>query len=169
MQVENNGEAWYVKPDTGKKIYMPDGDAAYSLMRNDGLGITNVDISKIPVGFEDRFDCLDSDSDGLCDKLEEGLGTDPYDADSDDDGYDDGTEVKSDHDPLGSGELSYDTSLGNRLKGKILLQVETNGEAWYINPDDGKRYYMPDGPSAYQIMRYLSLGITNSDLAKIAE
>ena len=169
LQVENNGEAWYVKPDTGKKIYMPDGDAAYSLMRNDGLGITNVDISKIPVGFEDRFDCLDSDSDGLCDKLEEGLGTDPYDADSDDDGYDDGTEVKSDHDPLGSGELSYDTSLGNRLKGKILLQVETNGEAWYINPDDGKRYYMPDGPSAYQIMRYLSLGITNSDLAKIAE
>ncbi|MBT6691587.1 hypothetical protein HOB10_04615 [Candidatus Parcubacteria bacterium] len=167
LQVEEHGEAWYVRPDDGKRMYMADGDAAYGMMRNLGLGITNADLAKIPIGFEDRFECLDTDGDGLCNKLEDGLGTDKYKADSDGDGFDDGTEIRSDYQPLGPDKLSYDNNLINRLKGKILLQVEAHGEAWYINPDDGKRYYMPDGPSAYQIMRFLSLGITNSDLAKI--
>jgi len=59
--------------------------------------------------------------------------------------------------------------LVNKVKGKILLQVEEKGEAWYVNPDDGKRYYMKDGDSAYQVMKFLSLGINNSNLEKIAE
>lgn len=169
LQVENNGEAWYVKPDTGRRIYMKDGDVAYDMMRNLGLGITNADLEKIPVGIEDRFECADNDGDGLCNKLEEGLGTDPNDSDSDDDGHDDGTEVKGNYNPLGSGSMQYSSTMVNNLRGKILLQVESRGEAWYINPEDGKRYYMPDGPSAYQIMRYLSLGITNNDLSQISE
>jgi hypothetical protein len=111
---------------------------------------------------------LDSDQDGLCDKLEDGLGTDKLKSDTDGDGYPDGLEVKTGNNPLGPGKLSFNYNLANRLKGKIVLQVQAHGEAWYIKPSDGKRYYMPDGPSAYQIMRYLSLGITNSDLAKIA-
>lgn len=167
LQVEENGEAWYIKPEDGQRIYMKDGNAAYGMMRDLGLGITNIDLSKIPIGFEDRFECLDSDGDGLCNKLEDGLGTDKNNADSDGDGYNDGVEIRGDYNPLGSGKLNYDFNLINRLKGKILLQVESNGEAWYINPDDNKRYYMPDGPSAYQIMRFLSLGITNDNLAKI--
>ena len=48
-----------------------------------------------------------------------------------------------------------------------MLQVQQNGEAWYVNPKDGKRYYMKDGEVAYHIMRYLSLGITNKDLDTI--
>ena len=63
--------------------------------------------------------------------------------------------------------LSYNQKLVNRLKGKILLQVESRGEAWYVNPKDGKRYYMKDGDAAYQIMRFLSLGITNADIQKM--
>lgn len=167
LQVEQNGEAWYVRPDDGMRMYMKDGDAAYNLMRNYSLGISNLDLSKIPIGFEDRFECLDSDADGLCDKLEIGLGTEPNNSDSDGDGYDDGTEIKNNYDPLSNGKLNYDLNLADRLRGKILLQVENNGEAWYIHPDDGKRYYMPDGDSAYQIMRFLSLGITDNDLAMI--
>jgi len=49
-----------------------------------------------------------------------------------------------------------------------VLQVQDRGQAWYINPKDGKRYYMKDGKLAYQIMRYLSLGITNEDIRQIA-
>ena len=167
LQVEDNGEAWYVKPDNGKRIYMKDGAAAYKIMRYMSLGISNSDLAKIPVGFEDRFECLDSDGDGLCNKLEDGLGTDSYNTDSDGDGYDDGTEVRNNYNPLGTGPMSFSSSLQNRLRGIILLQVEAHGEAWYVKPDNGKRYYMPDGDSAYQIMRYLSLGITNSNLNKI--
>jgi hypothetical protein len=157
-----------VKPETGTRMYMKDGSAAYGMMRELGLGITNADLAKIPVGLESRFECQDSDSDELCDKLEQGLGSDPSDSDSDNDGYNDGTEINTDHNPLGVGKMSYNNTLINRLQGKIVLQVESRGEAWYINPVDGKRYYMPDGPSAYQIMRYLSLGITNKDLESIS-
>jgi len=60
-----------------------------------------------------------------------------------------------------------DTKLVNRLKGRILLQAEENGEAWYVNPGDGVRYYLRDGESAYELMRNFALGITNTNLAKI--
>jgi len=169
LQVEKNGEAWYVKPESGYRIYMKNGEAAYGMMRDLGLGITDADLAKIPVGVETRFSEQDTDGDGLGDKLEEGLKTNPNNSDSDGDGYSDGTEVLSGYDPLGPGKLNYNYSLVNQLRGKILLQVESKGEAWYINPDDGKRYYMKDGDSSYQIMRYLSLGISNGNLEQIPE
>ena len=68
---------------------------------------------------------------------------------------------------MGTGKLTYSTSLVNKLKGRIVLQTESKGEAWYINPTDGKRYYLASGEAAYQIMRYLSTGINNKDIQKI--
>ena len=61
---------------------------------------------------------------------------------------------------------TFPTTL-NHVKGKILLQVEDHGEAWYVHPKTGIRYYMKDGEAAYNLMRYYSLGITNADLEKI--
>ena len=57
----------------------------------------------------------------------------------------------------------------DKLKGNILLQVESRGEAWYMNPADGKRYYMKDGATAYEMMRRFGLGITNANLAKLPQ
>lgn len=62
---------------------------------------------------------------------------------------------------------NFDYELVERMKGKILLQIELHGEAWYVNPKDGKRYYMPDGTSAYNIMKNLGEGITNANIEKI--
>lgn len=62
----------------------------------------------------------------------------------------------------------FDGSLQDRMLGRILLQVESHGEAWYVSPADKLRYYMPDGASAYRMMREMSLGITNADLAGIS-
>lgn len=168
LQTEGNGEAWYVNPLNLQRIYLKDGAAAYKLMRELGLGITDANLSKIPVGIESRFKDTDTDSDGLSNQLEEGLKTDPNIQDTDDDGYNDYTEITGSYNPLGSGKLSYDSKLIGSLRGRILLQVESKGEAWYLNPGDGKRYYMKDGDAAYQIMRYLSLGITDDDLSKIS-
>lgn len=58
-------------------------------------------------------------------------------------------------------------SLATRLQGQILLQVQQHGEAWYVNPKDGKRYYMKDGQTAYQMMRKFGQGISEADYAKV--
>ncbi len=58
--------------------------------------------------------------------------------------------------------------LAKRLAGKILLQVEANGEAWYVYPDKCRRIYLKNGQAAYEVMRFLGLGITNANLLNIS-
>ncbi|HAM88209.1 MAG: hypothetical protein US83_C0010G0028 [Candidatus Falkowbacteria bacterium GW2011_GWC2_38_22] len=169
LQVENNGETWYVDPNTLKRFYVKDGPTAYETLRKFGLGITNADLNKIPVGLDARFEEWDYDGDLVPDKMEEALGTDMYEYDTDNDGYNDGEELINGYNTLGAGKHNLDNNLAKRLGGKILLQTESRGEAWYINPSDNRRYYMKDGESAYEIMRFLSLGITNANLEKIEE
>ena len=62
---------------------------------------------------------------------------------------------------------AYDAALTARFRGQILLQVQLHGEAWYVRPTDSLRYYMKDGPTAYQMMRNFGQGIADVDLAKI--
>lgn len=54
-------------------------------------------------------------------------------------------------------------TLATTLKGRILLQVEQNGEAWYVNPVNELRYYLGRPADAFNVMRELGLGISNSD------
>ena len=124
LQVQDHGEAWYVRRSDLKKYYMKDGDAAYEMMRYFGKGITNDDLDKIPKV---------ADSEAM----------------------------------NKSTSICKYNSLANRLKGEILLQVNQHGEAYYVDPVKCRAIYMQDGEAAYQIMRYLGLGILNSDLNKI--
>ena len=59
------------------------------------------------------------------------------------------------------------TKFPSRLSGKILLDVEKKGEAYYINPNDLRGYYLNKPTDAFRIMRELGLGITNTDIRKI--
>lgn len=61
----------------------------------------------------------------------------------------------------------FAASLGKKMAGKILLNVEGKGEAWYVNPKDNKRYYLGRPADAFRIMRELAIGINNRNLAKI--
>jgi subtilisin family serine protease len=108
LQVEQNGEGWYVYPDNQKKYYLGRPADAFSIMRNLGLGIKHSELA----------------------------------------GY-----LKS--------------KFPSRLSGKILLDIEQNGEAYYINPKDLKGYYLNRPADAFRIMRELGLGITNTDIRKI--
>jgi hypothetical protein len=110
LQVESHGEAWYINPKDAKKYYMADGNKAYNLMRNFGIGITNKNLDKI----------------------------------------------------------KSNKVFAKSNSGKIFLQVESKGEAYYID-FNGIAHYLKDGTAAYEVMRSLGLGITNSDLNKISE
>ena len=116
LQVEQNGESWYVYPPTQTRFYLGRPTHAFDIMRFYGLGITNADLNKIP---------------------------------------------RAGMDDIG------DINLQQRLSGYILLQVELNGEAWYVNPDNLQRYYLGRPTDAFDIMRELGLGITDSDLNQI--
>lgn len=125
LDVERNGEAWYVYPEDNRRYYLGRPADAFRVMRDLGLGIS-----------EEKFKTIvpevviaTSDSTSTAAKVDEGL-------------------LK-------------------KLSGKIVLQVEKNGEAWYINSTDQKPYYLGRPADAFRIMRELGLGITSEDLAKV--
>ncbi|OGF30884.1 hypothetical protein A2533_03125 [Candidatus Falkowbacteria bacterium RIFOXYD2_FULL_35_9] len=106
LQVERNGEAWYVYPNNNKRYFLNRPADAFTIMRELGLGATHQFISSYSV-------------------------------------------------------------YPKHVWGKILLDVEKNGEAYYIYPITGRAYYLGRPADAFRIMRELGLGITNQNLAKI--
>lgn len=162
LKVESAGEAYYVHPASEKMYYLGRPDDAFNVMREQGVGITNVNLEKIPVGLG-NLTGLDTDGDGLPDLFEDAIGTNKNSVDSDGDGHNDKTEIESGYNPNGAGKLNTDNNFSEIQKGKIFLQVERNGEAWYINPADGKRYFLGRPADAFAVMRNLGLGISNKN------
>ncbi len=149
LQVEKNGEAYYYHPAKLELLYLARPSDAFVIMREQGIGISNSNLLKIPVAdssaFKSVFEKMDSDSDL----------------------YSDYTELVSDYNPYGEGKITYDLAFTKKNAGKIFLQVEEQGEAWYINPLDLKRYYLGRPSDAFEIMRTLGLGISNLDLKNL--
>ncbi|MBI2984905.1 MAG: C39 family peptidase [Candidatus Kerfeldbacteria bacterium] len=117
LQVERNGEAWYVHPDTLLRVYLGRPADAFFIMRQHGLGISNANLAKIPVA--------------------------------------------------GSSQAG-DPNLRRRMSGRVLIQVERNGEAWYVYPGTLQRHFLGRPADAFQIMTALGLGISNRALAELA-
>ena len=105
LQVEKNGEAWYVYPNSLKRYYLGRPADAFEIMRKLSLGATHATISQ---------------------------------------------EV-----------------FPSRLAGKILLDVERNGEAYYIHTETLRKHYLGRPADAFEIMRTYGLGITNENLSAI--
>lgn len=57
-------------------------------------------------------------------------------------------------------------SLGQRLAGKLLLQVQDHGRIWYVSTNDFKRYEVTF-KNALPLFEKLALGINNRDLERI--
>jgi parallel beta-helix repeat protein len=108
LQVEQQGQAWYLEPVSKTKHFMGRPLDAFNLMRKFGLGISNANLK--------RF---------------------------------------------------QDSGVPRTFAGRIFLQVESVGEAYYVNPIDLKMHYLGRPADAFRIMRELALGITNSDIRQI--
>ncbi len=103
LQVQSNGEAWYIYPGDFLRYYLGRPADAFSIMRRLGLGVTHTFITS-------------------------------------------------------------NTIYPDRVSGRILLDVEDHGKAYYINPKDKRAYYLGRPADAFEIMRRLGIGITNKDL-----
>lgn len=167
LQVQSKGQVWYVNPTDQKRYGLGRPSQAWAIMRELSIGITNADLAKIPVGLINNTGVADNDQDGLPNDLETALGTNPNSPDSDQDGYNDLLELDNNYNPAGAGRLPIDNNFIKQNLGKIFLQIEGKGEAWYINPTDQKRYFLGRPDDAFIIMKNLSLGITNENLNQI--
>ncbi|MDD5527561.1 MAG: putative zinc-binding metallopeptidase [Patescibacteria group bacterium] len=147
LQVQSGGAAWYVDPKTYKK-YSLNLSNIKNVIISRGVGITNTDINKIPVA-------VDS------------LGAMNVAQDSDKDGYSDKTELQNGYNPNGAGKLKLNTAFAVKQRGKILLQVQSKGEAWYVNPSNNRRYFLGNPANALNVLKNLGLGITDSNINKI--
>lgn len=78
-----------------------------------------------------------------------------------------GTTSKTTSEPVKT--TTSDSTILGKTKGHILLQVQQHGEAWYVDPITAKRYYMKDGPTAYQMMRSFGLGVSEQDYTTMAK
>jgi hypothetical protein len=166
LQVESNGQAWYVNPADEKRYGLGNPNDAFLLMQKLGIGISDDDLAKIPVGIM-LNNYADSDSDGLYDGLEDAIGSDKNNKDTDGDGYEDKLELNNGYDPIGAGKLPINNNFTLWNSGKIFLQVEKKGEAWYVEPTTQKRYLLRRPAEALQLMQNLGLGISNANIAKI--
>lgn len=166
LQVEEKGEAWYLNPPDLRRYYLGSPLNAFAVLRELGIGITEKNIKKIPIAVMDN-NGTDNDNDGLTNELENAIGTNPNSSDSDNDGYNDKVEVTNNYNPLGKEKIDIDLNYAKANVGKIFLEVEKNGEAWYLSPADLKRYYLGKPDDAFNIMKKLGLGITNFNLSQI--
>jgi len=166
LQVEEHGEAWYVSPDTLARHYLGRPVDAWQVMREQGIGITNANLRRIPVGIVEAGGG-DADGDGLSDALEKAVGTNPEKADTDGDGIGDGRELNLNYNPAGAGSLPISQSFAKTQAGRIFLQVESLGQAWYVSPTDNKRYFLGRPDEAWALMRTFGLGISNKDLSSL--
>ncbi|OGF30891.1 hypothetical protein A2533_03090 [Candidatus Falkowbacteria bacterium RIFOXYD2_FULL_35_9] len=168
LQVEEHGEAWYVYPGDFHRYYLGRPADAFDLMRNLGYGITNRDLQKIPVAASNMAGGIDHDGDGLKLEVEAAFGTSDLLADTDGDGYNDYEEIFFGYSPTDPRRVRLtNEAFARQHAGKIFLQVEAHGEAWYVDTIAYNRHYLGRPADAFEIMRSLGLGITNANLAQI--
>ncbi|MFH1255160.1 MAG: fibronectin type III domain-containing protein [bacterium] len=167
LKVESKGEAYYISAKDKKIYYLGRPAGAFQVIRSQGIGISNANLAKIPIGLG-ALSGNDADGDGLPDMLEDAIGSDKNKTDSDSDGFNDKDELTAGFAPWAENiKMNYDNNFAAGQKGKIFLQVESRGEAWYVNPADGKRYFLARPADAFNIMRELGIGISNKDFSSL--
>ncbi len=116
LRVEKNGEAYYVHPTQKLLFPLQSPKEAFSVLRSQGVGITNENLNKIPT-----------------------------------------RTAKND------AKIALKNSFFQKQKGKIFLQVQSKGEAWYINPRNGTREYLSTPQDALAVMKTVGLGISEKN------
>lgn len=69
--------------------------------------------------------------------------------------------------PTSTESLNVDYELTHNMRGKFLLQVEENGEAWYVNPLDNLRYSIANGKEGLKTLQKLGIEVDDVKMRAI--
>ncbi|MCX6800015.1 MAG: hypothetical protein NT091_02630, partial [Candidatus Falkowbacteria bacterium] len=166
LKVEENGEAFYVHPLKQYVYFLCRPTHAFKIMREQGVGISSKELDKIPYGIT-NMSGEDSDKDGLPNIFEDAIKTNKNLANTDGKRDSDRVDILNGYNPINGNPLNLSTAISSKYKGRMLLQVEDHGEAWYVYPVNAIRYYLGRPSDALQIMREKGLGINNVDFGKL--
>lgn len=159
-------EMWYVDGRTRLRYYIPSSSDAHGILKLLGVGISNTDLNKIPMGYVPLVGS-DSDMDRLPDQFELAIGTSPYNVDTDGDNFSDYAEVLNGYRPNGAGKAVVDQKFSTRQRGRVFIAVQKNFDVWYVNPKDGKRYFLQDGNQLYGMLKSWGQNVSLSTLLTV--
>jgi len=163
---QSNGEAYYISATEKKVYYLGDNSQALRVMQGLGSGTNSATLRKVSTGYG-KLTGYDSDRDGLPDNFESLIGTNPYTFNTDGDRHSDKTEIDHNYDPtVGNGKR---LTMPANLKGRIFLQVDRNGEAWYMNPVDGKKYWLNTQDDMSNLIKKFGLGVSNYNFSLLVK
>ena len=60
-----------------------------------------------------------------------------------------------------------DLGFADKYKGRFLLQTQKKGEAWFVSPADGKRYFLGRPEDISVVVKKVGLGISNADFGNL--
>ena len=70
--------------------------------------------------------------------------------------------------PFYGAKAATTAGLMQQLMGRIVLAVESNGEAYYISPKDQQAHFLGHPYDAFQIMRSQGIGISEKDFQRFS-
>jgi hypothetical protein len=140
LQVEDRGRIWYFYPVTNRRHEVTKTNIL-PLFRALSLGISNLDLARLPIVCSSLSTVQDSDKDGYFDRVE----------------------CENSYNIFGQGKKVNDKTLAARLKGRLLLQVEDRGRIWYVHPETLMMYEVRQD-NFMDLFRSVSLGISNANL-----
>ncbi len=147
----SEGTSVYVNTK-GQAIVLDDVNLTQTLAKQ-ALGISKATLAKLQVSLS--YNDADNDGDQVPNLIEELIGTNPNNKDTDGDGYTDGVEIENWYSPVkNTPKARLDKNLAKRLSGRILIVVPT-GVLFYVNPSTYKLELLKN-PSLEQLN---SLGV----------
>ncbi|MBU0546144.1 hypothetical protein KKA13_02720 [Patescibacteria group bacterium] len=158
---------WYVDVNLGEKYLLKDAATALKIFKRLGLYVTETDLYKLPFAVTNTAKLADTDGDWLTDELENFFHTDINSRDTDNDTHADGKEIYFGYNPKGSGAIAKDDKLANDLKGQILIIGDATSSIWYVNPTNGRAYYVTQGKNIMMTLKFVAVKVAKKDLDAI--
>lgn len=169
VKTDDVSNLWYVNPKNLKRYLLGNENNFYNVFKIFLEKTDEINLKRFPVYLGINYGA-DTDKDGISDILEGKIGTNIKDKDTDKDGYNDLDEINNGYNPnkKGGEKIKLDNVFINKNLGKFF--VLKNGDIWYTNKENKKRYYIGNESNKkdiYRVLKEISKNLSYDDFLMI--